>query len=345
MKIALCCPQVPFVYGGAEKHIEMIYQELLKRKFEVELIRIPFKWYPPLKILDSVLSWKLLDLTESDAKKIDLIIATKFPSWVVDHPNVVAWIFHQHRQAYDLQNTEFDDLRFNEHGEFVRKKIIEIDNRYLRKAKKIFTNSKNTSNRLLKFNNIQSEHLYVPVPNASRFHNKEYGNYILYPSRISPLKRQDLLVDAMKYVKSDIKCIIAGYPDHKKWLEDKIRDSGIGDKIEFLTDLSDDEMVDLYSKALAVVYIPQDEDFGFVTQEAFNSEKPILTATDSGGPLEFIQDGVNGIIVEPKAEKIAIKIDELAKNLVQTKKMGKAGKETIKNLNLNWDTIIKKLTS
>jgi len=125
---------------------------------------------------------------------------------------------------------------------------------------------------------------------------------------------------------------------HKFWSDLQI-------KIEFLTDVSDDEMVDLYSKALAVVYIPQDEDFGFVTQEAFNSEKPILTATDSGGPLEFVQDGVNGIIVEPKAQKIALKIDELAKNLDQTKKMGKAGKETIKNLNLNWDSIIEKLTS
>jgi len=223
MRIVLCYPTVPFMKGGAEKHVESLYQELVKRNHQVEFVKIPFKWYPPLKILDNVLSWKLLDVTESNGEKIDLVISTKFPSYVVDHPNHVTWLFHQHRPAYDLQKTKFDDLQNYPEGEYVRKKIFEIDNRALKKVKKLFTNSKNTSNRLLKYNSIESEPLYLPVPNSEKFHNKESGDYVLYPSRISPLKRQDLLVEAMKYTKSDIKCKITGYDSHQKMVKRKNR--------------------------------------------------------------------------------------------------------------------------
>jgi len=298
-----------------------------------------------MKILDNVLSWKLLDITESNGEKIDLVISTKFPSYVVDHPNHVTWLFHQHRPAYDLQNTEFDDLKNYPEGNFVREKIWEIDNKSLKKVKKLFTNSKNTSSRLLKYNKIESEPLYLPVPNSQKFHNKEYGDYVLYPSRISPMKRQDLLIEAMKFTKTDIKCVVTGFESHTKWLEDKIKDSKIREKVELRTDLEDEEIIDLYSKCCAVVYVPVDEDMGLVTLEAFHSSKPVLTATDSGGPLEFVENGKNGFIVDPDPKKIALKLDEFYNNLDNTKKMGQSALKTVTNLNLNWDTVIEKLIS
>jgi len=345
LRIAIGFPIVPFVYGGAEKNVHELRDELLKRNHDVQLIGIPFTWNPPLKILDSALSWKLLDLTTAENKDIDLFISTKFPSWVVDHPNHVTWLFHQHRQAYELQNTKFDDFKHHPDGEYVRQKIIDIDNVHLRKIKKIFTNSKNTSNRLKKFNQIESEPLYVPISNSTKFHNKESGNYVLFPSRISPIKRQDLLVDAMNYTKTDIQCKLVGFDDHKKWLDDKIKNNQHRKNIELLTNVSDEELIDLYSKSLAVVFVPYDEDYGFVTLEAFYSEKPVLTATDSGGPLEFVIDGKNGFIVEPDPKKIAQKLDELYNNLENTKKMGKEGLKTVTELDLTWDNVIKKLTS
>jgi len=345
LRIIICFPVVPFVHGGAEKAVLHLQEELIKRNHKAQLVGIPFTWNPPFKILDCALSWKLLDLKKSEGKETDLIISTKFPSWVVDHPNHVTWMFHQHRQAYDLQNTKFDDFNYHPDGEFVRKKIIELDNRYLKKVKKIFTISKNVSKRLMQFNQIKSEPLYIPVSNSSKFHNKEYGDYVLFPSRISPLKRQDLLVEAMKYTKSDIKCKIIGFDDHKKWLDDKMKDSHLAHKVELITGVSDDELVDLYSKALAVAYVPYDEDYGFVTLEAFYSKKPVLTASDSGGPLEFVKDGVNGFVSNPDPKKIALKLDEFYNNIENTKKMGNSGLKTVTDLNLNWDTVIEKLIS
>ena len=50
-----------------------------------------------------------------------------------------------------------------------------------------------------------------------------------------------------------------------------------------------------------MLYPPYDEDFGYVTLEAFLSRKPVITATDSGGPNEFVVDGVNGFVRAPEA--------------------------------------------
>jgi len=331
--------------GGAEKLVGSLFQELKQRGHQVQILKIPFKWYPPLKILDSVLIWKLLDLKEYNNEKIDLLISTKFPSYVTEHPNHVVWLPHQHRPAYDLRNTKFDDLQNDPGGEYVRKKIFEIDNKHLKKVKKIFTISKNVSRRLLEFNQIESEALYIPVSNSEKYQNKEYGNYVIYPSRITPLKRQDLLIEAMKHTKSDVKCKIIGFESNKKWV-DEIMKSGMNqDKVEVLTNVSDDELIEMYSKSLAVVFLPMDEDYGFVTLEAFYSSKPVITTTDSGGPLEFVKDEENGFVVEPDPKKIAQKLDELYNNKDKTEKMGKMALKTVKDLNLNWDTVIEKLTS
>ena len=343
MRILISLPQVPFVYGGAEKHMETLRLELEKRNHEVDIARIPFQWQPPLKILDSVLANKLQDFREWSGKKIDLLISTKFPTWITDHPNHVTWLLHQHRQAYDLENTQFDDMHNFPEGQYVINKIRELDNKYLSRVKKIFTNSKNVSNRLMKFNGIQGEPLYVPIPNSEKFYNKSFDDYVLFPSRISPIKRQDLLVEAMKYTKTDVKCKIVGFSEDEEWLSEKIKKSGQSNKIELITNASDKELIDYYARSLGIVYTPKDEDYGFVTLEAFLSGKPVITTNDSGGPLEFVEDNKNGFVTEPDPKKLALKIDEIYKNRNETKKMGQTALQSVKNLNLSWDNVINKL--
>ncbi len=106
MRIAVCRPQVPFVYGGAELTADRLVEELRARGHETETIAIPFKWYPGTRVLDQAFLWRLLDLTEADGQPIDRVIATKFPAYCVRHPNKVAWVLHQFRQAYDYDRTE-----------------------------------------------------------------------------------------------------------------------------------------------------------------------------------------------------------------------------------------------
>jgi hypothetical protein len=152
---------VPFVAGGAEACATGLQQALLAHGHAVEIVAIPFKWYPPDEIVRQMLIWELLDLTEANGKTIDKVIALKFPAYLLKHPNKVVWLVHQHRQAYDLWGTQYGDLEGPE-GSRVREIITRADNRALREPSEVFTISRNVSERLLKYNLIPSTPLYPP---------------------------------------------------------------------------------------------------------------------------------------------------------------------------------------
>ncbi len=106
MRIVVTHPQVPFAHGGAEVLAEQLVDELRARGHEAALVTIPFKWYPGARALREALVWRLVDLEEAQERPVDLVIATKFPSYAVRHPNKVVWLLHQFRQAYELDGTE-----------------------------------------------------------------------------------------------------------------------------------------------------------------------------------------------------------------------------------------------
>lgn len=344
MRLALCAAQVPFVRGGAEFHCDSIYRELIRRGHEVEYIKIPYKWYPPQEIINHCLAWRLLDLTESNGKKIDGVIATKFPSYVVKHQNKVVWLLHQMRSAYDLAHTTFDDLApYGKIGEIIREKIYSMDKSCLEESKKIYTNSKNVSNRLWKFNKIKGEPLYHPPPFIGRYYCDSYEDYIFYPSRLESVKRQDLIISSMKYLKSNVRLKIAGTGPQLEYYRNFAKKCKVEDKVDFLGYISDEELLENYAKSMCVAYVPFEEDMGYVTLEGFLSKKPIITCNDSAGPLEFVENGINGYIIEPSPEKIAERIDWLYQESIY-KQMGEKGYSKIMDMNLSWDNVIDRLT-
>ena len=107
VRIAVCAPQVPFARGGAEIFADDLVGELRERGHETDLVTIPYKWYPGERVLSQAFLWRLLDLERSrtDARST-CVIATKFPSYAVRHPNKIVWLLHQFRQAYELDRTE-----------------------------------------------------------------------------------------------------------------------------------------------------------------------------------------------------------------------------------------------
>jgi hypothetical protein len=102
MRILITTTQVPFIRGGAEVHAEGLRDALRRFGHEAEILAIPFKWYPPEKILDHMLACQLLDVTEVAGTPVDRVIGLKFPAYLIPHPNKVLWILHQHRTAYEL---------------------------------------------------------------------------------------------------------------------------------------------------------------------------------------------------------------------------------------------------
>jgi glycosyltransferase involved in cell wall biosynthesis len=150
------------------------------------------------------------------------------------------------------------------------------------------------------------------------------------------------VIKCLQHCSSNIRLKIAGTGPHLDNIRSLAKKCGVDDRVDFLGFVSEKELLDLYANAAAVVYVPIDEDMGYVTLEAFLSKKPVITCTDSGGPLEFVEDSVNGFIAAPSPESIAKKIQLLFESDL-CKKMGNNGYEKISSMNLSWDYVIKKL--
>jgi len=338
--IAVCAAQVPFFKGGAEAQVNGLVRELKKRGYEVELISIPYKWYPHEQLLKSMEIWQLLDLSESNGKRIDMVISSKFPSYFVEHSNKVLWLIHQYRQIYDLFHTPYSGFNPSKKKDMeLRNKLIEIDTQALKKYKRIYTNSKNTANRLKKFNNIDSVPLYHPPKLVGEYFTADYKDYVLSVGRLDPLKRVDLLIKSLKYCDNKIKCKIAGTGPELERLQSLAKKYRLSDRVEFLGFVSDEDLLQLYANCFLVFFTPKDEDYGYITLEAFLSKKPVMTSSDSGGPLEFVVDQQNGIVLESMDEEgVGAKIEELFLDKEKCQTFGLNGYQCVKDI--NWDFVI-----
>jgi glycosyltransferase involved in cell wall biosynthesis len=345
MNILICTTQVPFTTGGAESHVEGLRRALVQAGYNAEVVALPFKWYPPSEIMSGALAWRLLDLSEANGKPVDLVIGMKFPAYLVAHPRKVLWVMHQYRAAYNLWNTAFDDLSSYPDGAQVREWIRQADNRLIPDARKVFANSKTVAERLRRYNNIESEPLYHPPPRAETLRTGEQGDYIFYPSRLEPQKRQELLIEAAQFLKTPAKIILAGGSRDPKHYQSLIKKCGVGDRVCLRGFVPESEMIDLYANALGVCYLPFDEDYGYVTIEGMLAGKPIVVARDGGGATEFIEHEREGLIVEPEPQAIAECVDSLWSDRERARAMGDRGREKINAMNLSWEHVVETLVN
>jgi len=345
MKVAIATVQVPFVTGGAEILTQMLRSELIKRNHQADIISLPFKWYPTETLLNTMTMARMMDLTEVNGMKIDKVIATKFPVYYLKHNNKTLWLMHQHRQAYDLWGTDYGDIHKQSDGEFVREMITSHDSKYISEAKAVYTIAQNTSNRLMKYNNISSQVLYHPPINHEKMNCKEYGDFVFYASRIDAMKRQRLLVEAARYVKSNVKFVIAGsgVASELEHINSLLQKYKLGDKVKLVGFISEEEKLNYYANCLCVYFGAYDEDYGYITLEGFYSKKPVIVHHDAGGPLEFVENEINGFVINADAKELAEKIDMLYNERQLAKKMGEAGFESLKAKRMDWDYVIDKL--
>jgi glycosyltransferase involved in cell wall biosynthesis len=341
-RIVLCSTHVPFSYGGAEMLVESLRDELLARGHEVDVVALPFAWTDRVQLLKSGLAWRLLDLTAAGNKRIDLVIATRFPSYLVRHPRKVVWLVHQMRQVYDLLGTPYSDFTDAPRDRRVIEMVRAMDRRTLSEARSVFTISQNVADRLKRFNDIPAEVLYPPPKLDAEYRPGPFGDYVFTIGRLDPLKRFDLLVKAMKHTETPVRCRIAGTGPDREKLEALIDKLGVRDRVDLLGWVADRDVPALYAEALAVFYAPYDEDYGYVTVEAFKSGKPVLTAADSGGVLEFVEDGRNGFVTPPDDPRsLAARLDTLYRDRERARVMGERGKETVARV--VWDVVVERL--
>lgn len=350
--ILLLGVKVPFTSGGQDVLLRSLKDELQKRGHNVDTVELPIAVSCKEKLLTQAAQWRALELNEFGGQKVDLVIATKFPSYYAKHNCKSVWLVHQHRAAYDLYGGRYSDFSDDPRDEELRSALVKGDNITLGEAAFVSGISTNVVKRLKEFNGISGTVLYPPLSLAGKYYTEEpEGCYILSVGRICAIKRVDMIVKALPMIHPFVKLKIAGQPDESgimDYLKNEIAKHHLQDRVEFLGRVTDEELLSLYAKSYAVYYAPHDEDYGYVTLEAMASSKPVITAKDSGGVLEFIRDQENGLICEPDSGMVAKAVNRLVEQPEFSKKLGQQGKLDCQELGVEeagWDSVIDGLLS
>jgi glycosyltransferase involved in cell wall biosynthesis len=288
----------------------------------------------------------LTDVGTSDGRRIDQVISMRYPSYAVRHEHHVCWLNHTMREYYDLWGRFSSTLR--PHSllkEKVRRAAIHAADRYLltRNVDQLFTLSKTVQQRLAMWPELKSTVLYPPAPHRP-YRCDGYGDYFFMVSRLTPHKRADLVIEALATPEgAGLRAVIGGEGEETPRLQALIARHGLADRVSLVGRVDDDGMLDHYGRCRAVVFPPLQEDYGFVTVEAFASRKAVVICRDSGGPAELVTDQVNGFVTEPAPQALAAALRKLSDDPGLAERMGQAAFDTGREL--TWSGTVARLTS
>jgi glycosyltransferase involved in cell wall biosynthesis len=318
--------------GGAERFYVGLTQALKTAGVDTDLIECESDESSFDSIKETYLRFYDLDVSRYDG-----VISTKAPSYLVRHRNHVCYLVHTIRAFYDMFDSEFPhpSAELLEHRRFIQA----LDSAALSpgRVRKIYSIGHEITGRLRKYNSRESEVMH-PALLSEKFRSGAHGDYLFMPGRLHRWKRVDLVINALRFTKSPVRLKIAGAGEDEAFFRKVAAERN---NVEFLGRVSEAELVDIYANALAIPFVPQREDYGYVTLEAFKSCKPVITCIDSGEPVYFVRDGINGFVCDPDPMEIARKIDFLYQNPAKAAEMGARGYQSISHI--SWDAIAKKL--
>lgn len=336
MRVAIATTQVPFLTGGAEALAAGLEAAIAGRGHSVQIVTLPFRFFPPAEVERSMGAWESEDFAQLNMYEPDRVICLKFPAYGLKHPAKALWLCHQHRAAYEF----FDAGKATPDEHALKAAIAAFDARHLPATQSRCTISARVSERLKQFNGIDSRPVYHPPPMAGAHFTAAAQPYIFFPSRIEHAKRQDLVVRAMKEFQEPGFVVFAGEGGQIGAMKELAHDLGVESRVRFLGRVTRDEMLALYANATAVCFTPLDEDYGYVTLEAMLSSKPVITCTDSGGPLEFVVHGETGHVVAPDPVEIARAMAAVLAAPSRAASMGRAGRARYAQLVPGWDRVV-----
>jgi glycosyltransferase involved in cell wall biosynthesis len=171
-----------------------------------------------------------------------------------------------------------------------------LDQQAVQKIDKLVCNSKNVQKRVKKYYKMDAEIVGVPI-NVKKFKRRKPEDFFISVQRIEPEKRIDLQIEAFRRLPNE-KLVIVGAATKQSmpYLERLKR--WTPKNVTFAGSVSDEELVDLYSRCKAAIQTSIDEDFGEVPVEAMASGKPCL-AVNEGGFKESIVHSKTGLLIKP----------------------------------------------
>ena len=342
MRIAVITSSPPMAEGGHMVIARELTRALREAGHDANILVTPQNRFG--RQASAYLATWLTDVTSSEGRPIDQVISLRYPSYAVRHPRHVCWLNHTMREYYDLwpqfSATLSPQGRLKER---VRRAAIHATDKYLltRNVDTLFVQSRTIQQRLAMWPSLRSTVLYPPAPQR-RYRADAYGPVFLFVSRLDRLKRGDLAIRALAARDgAGIELVVAGDGDERSSLERLASELGVSARVTFTGRLSDEELVSSLAWCRAVVFPPLQEDYGFVTVEAFASRRAVITCADSGGPAELVQDGVSGFICQPTPEAIAGAMRKLADDRPLAERMGTAAYAA--GSQLTWPATVAKL--
>ena len=343
MKIGLVSSAVPLVNGGGRFIVDWLREKLEERGHRVEVVFIPTTENPDT-VLQQMTAFRLMRLEDH----FERVVAFRPPSYMVRHPRKVVWFIHHMRVFYDLWDTPYRGMPDLAPQRALRAAVTRADTAALREAHRVFTNSRVVGERLSRFNGVGSEVLYPPVLRPELFKAGEHGDEIVCVCRVEHHKRQLLLVEAMRHARTPVRlrlCGVGTNPEYVRSLRHAAEEGGAADRV-VVEDrwITEEEKAARLEHALAAAYVPFDEDsYGYPTIEAAHALRCTVTASDSGGVAEFVQDGVTGLVAEPEPEAVAAAFDRLYGDRALARRLGASAGARVAELGIEWDTVVAKL--
>jgi len=251
----------------------------------------------------------------------------------------------------ELNPNEKAMLRFNYVLRSYEKKLMN-------RSDALIAVSKYTVNELTDLYGINKEKIHVIYngvdiqkfkfrPNKAEL-RQEFGletdkKIVLFVGRLYHRKGLETLLRSIPPVLkefSNVKFVISGtgFKEKEESLKNLAKELQIEDYVTFLGYVADEKLPDLYSASDIFVLPAIYENFPFAILEAQSSALPVIS-TNVGGIPEFLEDGKNGFVIDPRNETELIqKLLTLLQNPELAKKMGEHGRELIEQT-LSWDII------
>jgi glycosyltransferase involved in cell wall biosynthesis len=342
VKVLVLTTRVPFIHGGAEELRDHLVANLREQGVEAESMSIPFTWDPAERLIEEMWIARTLEIYNADR-----VIALKFPAYLTPHPNKVLWVLHQYRQAYDLWDAGQSNIPASPRGEEIRRIIRTADALAFSEARALFTNSPTTRDRMRHYSGVEATVLAPPLNDAALFGGGESEGYVFAGGRVGRAKRQALLVQALRHAPG-VRMVIAGPPETQEDATELARlaaDLDVEDRLTLdLRFLPRAAIAALVNRAAAVAYIPFDEDsVGYVTMEAFQARRPVITTIDSGGLLQIVRHGETGLVTDPDPEALGGALLALTAQPGRASRLGAAGRAVLDELELTWPRTIARL--
>ena len=288
-------------------------------------------------------TWRT-DVSVAAGRKVDRVISLRFPSYAVRHRSHVCWLSHTMREYYDLWPRFAAQL--SPHGrlkERVKRVAIRAADRWLlsRHVNQVVAQSHTIRRRLATDLGVAADVLHPPPPQRE-YRCDAYGDYIFAVSRLTPLKRLDLLMRALAAPAAKrARAVVAGDGEGRAELEHLIATLGLTARVTLVGRISDQTLLEHLARCRAVCFPPFQEDYGFVTVEAFASRKGVITCTDSGGPAELVSHGETGLVCDPTPEALAEAIGRVMDDRSLAERLGSNAAERVSTM--TWPAVVQRL--